>query len=109
MALQQILAHIRQAEKELAEMVTKEQQQQTGQKMMYTFVYEQRYDDAPGWGPNQQYIEATSVGQAFATLGFLIDEMKLTIRNVRYGTQDEMQDETLRISQYWNVYHKQKH
>ncbi len=70
---------------------------------MYTFVYEQHFDNGT-WGPNTQHIRAKTSGDAFATLGFVIDVYKLIVRNVNYGLWSEMREEDDRVSDYWSDY-----
>ena len=101
MSLEHIHSLIAEAERELKTLTEKAQQQQDGKPTTYVFVYEQRYQDALGWGPNHQYIEAHSIGEAFQVLGRVIDMFNLTVRNVCYGTPAEMEPQLERDRQFW--------
>ena len=108
MSLKDIQQQLQKAQEMLAPLVEEETQAQTGQAVMYLFVYEQQYKDAPGWGPNYQQIQARDIEQAFCILGRVIQEMSLTVRDIRYGYWDEMLEEIDRISDYWHEHHKAK-
>src|SRR5260221_5825005 len=108
MSLKQIYEHLQQVEQELASLVEKEEQKRTERPMMYCFVYEQQYDDAPGWGPNNQLVEAYDIAEAFASFGHVLNAMDLTVRNIHYGAYSEMEEEMQRISEHWSEHHRQR-
>lgn len=106
--LKDIHVHIQQAEQALAELVKEEEALAASavRDTMYVFTYEQAYDDAEGWHPNYQLIQAASVGRAFAVFGRVLDEMHLTVRTVNYGLYSEMFPAMDEISDYWREHHK---
>lgn len=106
-SLEHIHALVAEAEREL-KALAEQAEQPTGKPITYVFIYEQQYNDAPGWGPNHQHIEAHSVGEAFQVLGRVIDIFSLTVRNVRYGTPAEMEPELERDRQFWQAQIKNK-
>src|SRR5260221_2972205 len=101
MSFEQILRYLQQAEQEIVPLVEKEKQAATGRPVMYTFVYEQFFVDAQEWGPNREHVEAYDVPEAFRTMGYVIEQMGLKVRNIRYGQYSEMVEEEDRISAYW--------
>jgi hypothetical protein len=94
---------IAEAERRLKEMKDKEQERANRDKLTYLFIFEQDFDDGKGWRPNDQYITATSPGEAFAYFGAMIDTMHLdkTIRNISYGWYFEMEGQRDRIMREW--------
>jgi hypothetical protein len=46
--------------------------------------------------------------ECFHVFGRIIDEMGLTVRNIRYGGWEEMQEERDRISEYWHLEHAKR-
>lgn len=108
MSLEQILKYLQQAEQELVPLVEKEKQVTTERPVMYTFVYEQFFADTQEWGPNREHVEAYDLPGAFRTMGYVIEQMGLKIRNIRYGLYSEMLEEEDRISAYWKQEHEKR-
>jgi len=103
MSLQEIQEHLTKAQEEVSRLVEEEKKQQAeeqGQAPFWSFVYEQLLDDGE-WHPNQYTVQAYDVERAFKTLGFVIQKMNLSVRNIRYGLHHEMHDENERVRQYW--------
>lgn len=101
--LQDIQSTLAKAQEQLTQLVEEEQQQQAedrGQAPFWSFVYEQLLDDGE-WHPNQQTIQAYDIARAFRALGFVIQKLNLSVRNIRYGLHCEMHDENERVRQYW--------
>lgn len=71
--------------------------------ILYCFLYERLMDDG-NWHPGDQLIKAQDVGQAFSSLGFIVQTMNLTIRNIRYGLMSEMAEELEKVHEHWRNY-----
>jgi hypothetical protein len=95
-----LLAQLEENRATLEQMV-REHERSKNPSLMYTFVYEQRYVDADGWGPNYQHIEARTMEEAFKSFGRVIDVMSLTVRNVCYGLYSEMESEEQRVKDFY--------
>lgn len=103
MSLQHIQEHFALAQQYLSHLLEEEQKMRAegqGRPILWKFVYEQLMDDGK-WHPIEQTIEAYDIAGAFGSLGFVVQKLSLTIRNIRYGTYDEMQEEDERVRRYW--------
>lgn len=105
MSIQEALEHIVKAHDILTKLNTKEQQINATQPIMYTVIYEQLFDDNT-WGPSLQHIQARTTQELFASMGHVVQEMGLTIRNMCYGTYLEMEEQEQRIGDYWREYYQ---
>jgi hypothetical protein len=108
MGIQEALNHLRLAEQNIAILADKELQRKQQGISEYVFAYEQTYNDAPGWGPNYQWIFAYDIEEAFRTFGHSIQSLGLTVRNIRYGKANEMQSEIDAVREYFRAQREAK-
>lgn len=116
MSLEHVHSLIAEAERELKALADKEKQQkETTKQDAYAFIYERQYPakyredwDTDEWSPNEQIVMASSPGEAFQVFGNVVDMFSLKVRNVCYGTPQEMQSELDRVSRYWQDYSKKR-
>lgn len=116
-SLEHIHELVAQAERELKVLTEQAQQKSaaksTAKQDTYVFIYERRYTDretwdTDEWSPNEQSVLASSPGEAFQVFGTMVDLFGMTVRNVCYGTYEEMQPELDRIDQYWQDYREKR-
>jgi hypothetical protein len=115
-SIEHVYSLIAEAERELKALAEKEKQQkETAKQDTYVFIFERRYPtenreawDTDEWSPNKQCVMASSPGEAFQVFGNMVDMFSLTVRNVCYGTPQEMQSELDRVSRYWLDYGKKR-
>lgn len=103
MDFQKALEQLQALEKEIQHEIEEQSKQiaeQQGRAPYYRFVYEQLMDTGE-WCPNDQLIQAYDIGRAFATLGYVIRELKLTVRDIRYGLASEIEEEMKLVHSYW--------